>query len=283
MTTGRINQVAFVAVRRKGLSLQAWTGHTSSTSERELPAAISNQGRFITKLLVCLHLQSLLGRQSYNSEWDHVCIEITPVGRENALRCKLRGSYNSCDRVNDTTRALTPHELAFDFDISNRHRLFVQPNRLSCTSPNIRVRTAWITSKSTRMGYSTLLLASISWVPIVVDSVGLLLPFSLIYRQSSLRMDIEKYRPFFTYHPRYVFSILQDTHMCYMSCDAILRFNMIKIIIRALGHQNSRQNDQNPISGDKCAKSAWDPDKTFATLSSRASENTIRGPSVRAR
>ena len=68
-----------------------------------------------------------------------------------------------------------------------------------------------------------------------------------------------------------------------MSCDAILRFNMIKIIIGALGRQFFRQNDQNPTSGDKCAKSTCDPDKTFATLSSRASENTIRGPSDRAR
>ena len=89
MTTGRINQVAFVAVLATGhtrSALHARTGHTSSTSERELPAAISNQGRFITKLLVCLHLQSLLGRQSYNTESMDIYIpslqldERTPFG-----------------------------------------------------------------------------------------------------------------------------------------------------------------------------------------------------------
>jgi hypothetical protein len=42
---------------------------------------------------------------------------------------------------------------------------------------------------------------------------------------------------------------------------------MFRKTLRALPGQFSRQNDQNPTSGTKCAKSVCDPDKTFYTLS----------------
>jgi len=80
-------------------------------------------------------------------------------------------------------------------------------------------------------------------------------------------MDIEKYRPFFTYHPIDISLSFDNTHMCYMSCGAIIRYNMFGKTLRALPGQFSRQNDQNPTSGTKCAKSVCDPDKTFYTLS----------------
>ena len=69
MTTGRINQVAFVAVL--GFDVESSEEHRSDASDRpheqctkRLPAALAWK-RFLTKLLVCLHLRNLLERQSH--------------------------------------------------------------------------------------------------------------------------------------------------------------------------------------------------------------------------
>ena len=124
MTTGRINQVAFVAVlarqsRGQRIAHSSFKLKPATRAARcnpKLPAAISNQDRFITKLLVCLHLQSLLRRQSDSSEADHLmrlrdCYSWT---RER-LSVQVERPLQLSGVV---PRVLTPHELAYRFRIA---------------------------------------------------------------------------------------------------------------------------------------------------------------------
>ena len=84
--------------------------------------------RFLTKLLVCLHLRVYLnGNRTRKASTPELKRRNVLLGRENVLRCELTDSHNAHYKRSDTRRA---HFLLSD---SFWHRLFVQLILPRCT------------------------------------------------------------------------------------------------------------------------------------------------------
>ena len=144
MTTGRINQVAFVAVprtrdRRKPSPSPLGTGHTSSA--RSDCRQLLLEKRFITKLLVCLHLRiSSDGNRTRTALTRSGQRRVLLLGRENVLWCELTDGHNGVSR-SGTRRARFLLFLAFGIAYSyNRFALSAQAKISLCMShPSQRV------------------------------------------------------------------------------------------------------------------------------------------------
>ena len=128
MTTGRINQVAFVAVPRAGL-LPASRNRPHEQRTERLPAAVA--GKAFLNETTCLPTPSnLLGRQSHKvSLYDPGKRRILLLGRENVLRCELTDGHNGVSR-SGTRRARVLLLLAFGIAYSYNRFVFSAQARI---------------------------------------------------------------------------------------------------------------------------------------------------------
>ncbi len=180
MTTGRINQVAFVAVLRER-DCSFGTGHSSSA--RSDCRQLLLEKRFLTKLLVCLHLPISSNGNRTRSAFRY--------GRTPNLAAWARERPSvRVDRRPQRCFTLwhrTSSRLAIP---SFWHRLFVQQIRLFCAGKNLP---SHVPSKPTSRRYSSPILSSISLVRVFVDSFGRFLPFphKKCYTRQPCRITLE--------------------------------------------------------------------------------------------
>jgi len=129
MTTGRINQVAFVAVLQDDSEASSVTS-LQRPATRAVHEAAAGSYCFLAfhNETPCLPTPSnLLECQSHKIDKDRALRPNLPLGRENILWCELTDSHSARYKRSDTRRARVL--LSFSFWQS----LFVQPILPYCT------------------------------------------------------------------------------------------------------------------------------------------------------